>query len=105
VLLLYPGSARTDGPISALDGSLAVETFDLELVEFDKETADEVLKDIAAVVDQLSCLFVCQDLLYVLLWLFKIWEQKDEYFCLVARYLHQVNLTVDLVEVTVLNPS
>jgi hypothetical protein len=105
VLLLCPGSARTDGPISALDGSLAVETFDLELVEFDKETADEVLKDIAAVVDQLSCLFVRQDLLYVLFWLFEIREQKDEHFCLVARYLYQVNLTINLVEVTVLDSS
>jgi hypothetical protein len=105
VLLLCPGSARTDGPISALDGSLAMETFDLELVEFDKETADEVLKDIAAVVDQLSCLFVRQDLLYVLFWLFEIREQKDEHFCLVARYLYQVNLTINLVEVTVLDSS
>ena len=105
MLLLYPGSARTDGPISALDGSLAVETFDLELVEFDKETADEVLKDIAAVVDQLSCLFVCQDLLYVLFWLFEIRKQKDEHFCLIARYLYQVNFTIDLVEVTVLDSS
>ena len=105
MLLLCPGSARTDGPISALDGSLAVETFDLELFEFDKETADEVLKDIAAVVDQLSCLFVRQDLLYVLFWLFEIREQKDEHFCLVARYLYQVNLTINLVEVTVLDSS
>ena len=105
MLLLCPGSARTDGPISALDGSLAMETFDLELVEFDKETADEVLKDIAAVVDQLSCLFVRQDLLYVLFWLFEIREQKDEHFCLVARYLYQVNLTINLVEVTVLDSS
>ena len=105
MLLLCPGSARTDGPISALDGSLAVETFDLELVKFDKETADEVLKDIAAVVDQLSCLFVRQDLLYVLFWLFEIREQKDEHFCLVARYLYQVNLTINLVEVTVLDSS
>lgn len=105
MLLLCPGSARTDGPISALDGSFAVETFDLELVEFYKETADEVLKDIVAVVDQLSCLFVRQDLLYVLFWLFEIREQKDEHFCLVARYLYQVNLTIDLVEVTVLDSS
>lgn len=34
-----------------------METFDLELVKFDEETANEVLKDIATVVEQLGRLF------------------------------------------------
>jgi len=82
-----------------------VETFNLQLVKFDKETAYEVLKDIAAVINQLCSLFICQDLLNVLFWFFKIRKQKYENFCFVARYLYQINLTINLMEVTVLDPS
>lgn len=55
--------------------SLAMEATDLELVKLDIEPGDKVLKDIATFIEELCCEFVCEDLLDVLVWPFKVWEQ------------------------------
>lgn len=78
-----------------------MEPFDLELAELDVESANEVLKDIATFIQQLGRLLVRQDLLYVLIWSLKVWKQQNEHFHLVSRYLYQVDLPVDVMEVTV----
>lgn len=57
-LLLRQGSMRTNCAVSALEGCLTMKTFDLQLAEFDVESADEVLKDVATFIKKLCCLFV-----------------------------------------------
>lgn len=51
-----------------------MKAFYLEFAELDIETADEVLKDIATLVEQLGRLFIRQDFLNVLIWSFEVRE-------------------------------
>ena len=54
-----------------------------------------------AVLDQFLCNFLRQALNDVARWLFIVLEEKDDNFCLVPRYLDQVDLGADLVEVPI----
>ena len=52
-----------------------MEASNLELVEFDVEKGDEILKNISTLSHQFSCLFISESLVHIFIWSFEIWEK------------------------------
>ena len=80
-----------------------METRNLELVEFYVEFLDQVFEKILVVGHQLASYFFSQHFVNVNFRGFEVGEKKNENLFCIPRDLYQVNLTGDVVEVSIEN--
>ena len=95
--------ARAHRPIIAEGGhgAFSVEALDLKSTKFDVKVGNEVLKDVSTFGHKSRSLLVRKDLLEILVWHFKIWEEQDKDLFGVPGYLNQVNCIFNLMKVSI----
>ena len=59
---------------------LAMEARDLQFVKLNIKESNEVLKHVSTLCHEFGGLFICERLVHVLIWSFKVREQKYEDF-------------------------
>jgi hypothetical protein len=85
--------------------TLAMDSVNLKLAELHVETSDQIFEFVLILSHKFHSLFLVHFLSEELFWSLMVREQQEEDVALVSRYLHQVDLALNLMKVAIKHPS